>query len=105
VKGEIGDFDLSPTDRRIAFPCKRGACVIRFDGSHRHVLSGRCVHETFLASVAWSPDGHWIACVRPRAVVALDPRSDRYRVIRRLNRGDTYEAAFDLDWGPAPASG
>jgi hypothetical protein len=104
VKGDVDGFDLSPTDRRIAYPCKSGACVMRFDGSHRHVLTGRCVHDMLLASVAWSPDGHWIACLSPRAVVVVDLSSDRYRVIRQLRDGDAFEAAYDLDWGPAPAS-
>jgi WD40 repeat protein len=103
-RGETAGFDFSPTDGRIAYPCDRGACVERFDGSHRHVLTGRCVHDTLLASVAWSPDGRWIACLRPGAVVVVDLATDRYRVIRHLRRDQTYEAAYDLDWGPDPGS-
>jgi hypothetical protein len=102
IKREIDGFDFSPFDRRIAFPCREGACVERIDGTHRHVLTGRCVHDTLLTSVAWSPDGRWLACLRPRAVVVVDLRTDSFRVIRPLRRDETYEAAYDLDWGPPP---
>jgi dipeptidyl aminopeptidase/acylaminoacyl peptidase len=101
-RGETYGFDLSPLDRRIAYPCKRGACVERVDGTHRHVLTGRCTHDP-LGSVAWSPDGRSLACLGPGGVIAVDLKTDQVRLIRHLSRGETYEYADDLDWGPAPA--
>lgn len=104
-RDETDGFDITPTDRRIAYPCHRGACVMRFDGTHRHVLTGRCAHDSVLRSVAWAPDGRSLACVRAGGIAVVDLATDRYRIVRPLRHDETYEDAFDLDWGPAPQPG
>jgi hypothetical protein len=50
-------FDFSPDGRRLAVLTSRGVVVVNVDGGHARTL--RATRDA--ASVAWSPDGRWLA--------------------------------------------
>jgi hypothetical protein len=93
------EFDWTADGRRLIFPCPKGVCVVRADGTHRHLLTDRC-GRGLLASVAASPDGRWIACTRGRDIVAVRLADDAVRVIRK-GGGPGYHLFYSLDWAPA----
>jgi hypothetical protein len=96
------DFDWAADGRRILYPCAKGVCVVRVDGTHRHLVTDRC-GRGLLASVAASPDGRWVACTRGRDIVAVRLADDAVRVIRR-GAGPGYHLFYSLDWAPADQS-
>jgi hypothetical protein len=96
LKHVDSNFAWAADGRRLAYPCAKGICVVRADGTHRHVVTRRC-GQGDLPYVAWSPDGHWVACERGRDLVAVRIKDGAIRVIRKNGPGDLVAS---VDWGP-----